>query len=43
MAYNCIRYAIMYSLLVSHFLLELPQTLFSLLFIVVLFADLRYV
>ena len=29
----------MYSLLVSHFLLELPQTLCLLHFIVVLFAD----
>ena len=31
-----------YSLLVSDFLLELPQALFLLHFIVVLFADLRY-
>ncbi len=42
MTYNCIRSAIMCSLLVSHFLLELPQTLFLLLYIVVLFTDLRY-
>jgi hypothetical protein len=44
MANNYIPYSLMLnvnSLLVSHFLLELPQTLFLLHVIVVLFSDLR--
>ena len=41
MAYNCMPYdIIVYSLLVSHFLLELPHIFYLLHFIVLIFANL---